>query len=90
MALSRQLSALSQATARLAQTPAVRGLRCPGGTGQWNTLTKLRLRRIADVQKQRLRQPSPADEFLPHSEAMTLSSVAYAMVFVKRQDVHLD
>ena len=36
------------------------GLRCPGGTGQAErrNLTELRLRRIADVQRQRLRQPS--------------------------------
>ena len=39
--------------------PEVRGLRCPGGTGQDKRykLTELRLRRIADVHKQRLRQP---------------------------------
>jgi len=40
--------------------PEVWGLRCPEGTGQGkrHNLTELRLRRIADVQKQRLRQPT--------------------------------
>jgi hypothetical protein len=39
--------------------PEVWGLRCPEGTGQSKryNLTELRLRRIADVQEQRLRQP---------------------------------
>ena len=39
--------------------PAVWGLRCPEGTGQADrhNLTELRLRRIADVRGQRLRQP---------------------------------
>jgi len=38
------------------------GLRCPEGIGQGSRykLTDLRLRRIADVQKQRLRQPEMA------------------------------
>jgi hypothetical protein len=46
---------------RLAQTPEVWGLRCPEGTGHGMrcNLPELRLRRIADVQKQRLRQPPP-------------------------------
>ena len=43
----------------MAQTPDVWGLRCPEGTGQGDrhNLTELRPRRIADVQRQRLRQP---------------------------------
>ena len=43
----------------MAQTPDVWGLRCPEGTGQGqrHILTGQRLRRIADIQKQCLRQP---------------------------------
>src|SRR5271157_3344581 len=45
--------------------PEVWGLRCPERTGQdnWYNLTELRLRRNADVQKQRLRQPRRRPDF---------------------------
>ena len=43
----------------MAQTPEIWGLRCPEGTGQdqRRNLAGLRLRRIADIQEQCLRQP---------------------------------
>ncbi|SPE26414.1 exported hypothetical protein [Acidobacteriia bacterium SbA2] len=51
---------LSAAPLLAGADPVVWGLRSPEGTGQNKrcNLTKLRLRRIADVQKQRLRQPT--------------------------------
>ena len=55
----KQLSATPCPASR---NPQVWGLGCPGGTGRGkrDKLTELRLRRIADVQKQRLRQPDIA------------------------------
>ena len=57
MTVSNQPLAVSP-TIQAGADPEVRGLRCPEGTGQdkRHNLTELRLRRIADVQKQRLRQ----------------------------------
>jgi len=76
--VSLQLSAAMQDGA----DPGVWGLRCPEGTGQakHDNLTDLRLRRIADVQKQCLRQPATQ-----HS----ITIVAYDFGFVKRQQVPL-
>jgi len=58
-AVSAQLSALSRA-GQAGANPRGWGLRGPEGTGQGEggNLPELRLRRIADVPKQRLRQPT--------------------------------
>ena len=60
LVLSSQLSALSYPI-QAGADPGVRGLRCPEGTGQGKggNLPELRLRRMTDVQKQRLRPPAP-------------------------------